>query len=640
MYSYLHFTAFRFVTAFPTVSNTRKHRSEFGPNGCQEVKFEASRLSRKKFPLWNFPYSERIQHHARRTATMSDESNGVLTPDEQYSIGISFGNSNSSIAHISGEGKVEVIANEDGDRQIPSILSYVDGEEYHGTQAKAQLVRNSKNTVAYFRDYLGKDFKAIDPTPCHASAHPIESGSTVAFSVQDSEDETPSKVTVSALTTRLLKRLQTSASGYTGRTVNSAVVAMPTDTTDDQREALIKAAENTQIEILQFIAEPIAALVAYDTRLSDAEDKIIVVADLGGTRSDVAVVASRGGLYSILATTHDYELGGAKLDMVLADHFAKDFMKKHKTDPRHEARSLAKLKLESEAVKKSLSQSGSAAFSVESLAGGNDFRATVNRTRYELLALRVFTSFTRLVEEAVRKAGLDVLDVDEIVMSGGTSNTPKIASNLQVAFPKSSVIAPSTSTTAINPSELTARGAALQASLIQEFEKEDIEQSTSEAVTVAPHLHSAIGVQVGSAKEDGDFAVIVPQDSSAPIRRTAFVSAPAGDVVLKIFEGEREIKVTKPEPKSNGAKVSEVADDESDEDEDADQEDEIRQKVWKAKKPLAEFAFHGLKKGTKIEVTVNVGPDLALSVSAREASGKGGVRGAIQKPDIAQNGKA
>ena len=575
---------------------------------------------------------------------MSDESNGVLTPEapEQYAIGISFGNSNSSIAHISGEGKVEVIANEDGDRQIPSILSYVDGEEYHGTQAKAQLVRNSKNTIAYFRDYLGKNFKAIDPTPCHASAHPVESGSTVAFSVRDAESETPTNVTVSELTTRLLKRLQTSASGYTGKSVTSAVVAVPTDATDGQKEALVKAAEDAQIEILQFIAEPVAALVAYNTRLAQAEDKIIAVADFGGTRSDVAVVASRGGLYSILATAHDYELGGAKLDNVLVDHFAKEFMKKHKTDPREDQRSLAKLKLESEAVKKSLSQSTSAAFSVESLASGVDFRATVNRSRYELLALKAFNSFTRLVQEAVTKAGLDVLDIDEIVMSGGSSHTPKIATNLQAAFPASTVIAPSTSPIAINPSELAARGAALQASLIVEFEKEDIEQSTSEAVTVAPHLHDAVGVQMSSVKGESDFSVIVPQDSSAPIRRTAFISAPAGDVVLRISEGEREIKVTKPAPKSNGARATEVADDESEEDEDDDDEEEpdIREKIWKAKKPLAEFVFHSLKKGAKIEVTVNVGPDLAVSVSAREASGKAGVRGAIERPDVVHNGRA
>jgi len=135
---------------------------------------------------------------------------------------------------------------------------------------------------------------------------------------------------------------------------------------------------------------------------------------LGGNRSDVAIVASRGGMYSVLATAHDYMLGGAQLDQVLIDHFAKEFMKKHKTDPRSNPKSLAKLKLESEAVKKALSQSASATFSVESLADGIDFRATVNRTRYELLAAKIFTNFRRLIEDAIRKAGLEVLDIDEV----------------------------------------------------------------------------------------------------------------------------------------------------------------------------------------------------------------------------------
>ena len=135
---------------------------------------------------------------------MSDESNGAPTPasPEQYAIGISFGNSYSSIAHISGEGKVEVIANEEGDRQIPSILSYIDGEEYHGTQAKSQLVRNSDNTVAYFRDYVGKSYKSIDPSPCSGSAHPAEADGTIIFSVRDTESEEPNKVSVSEVTTR------------------------------------------------------------------------------------------------------------------------------------------------------------------------------------------------------------------------------------------------------------------------------------------------------------------------------------------------------------------------------------------------------------------------------------------------------
>lgn len=295
------------------------------------------------------------------------------------------------------------------------MLSYIEGEEYHGTQAKSQLVRNSKNTVAYFRDYLGKDFDSIDPTPCHASAHPQKHDSTVAFSIQDTESEDQSAVTISEITTRHIRRLASSASDFLGKTVNAAVIAVPTNATEEQREALTKAAKAAGVEILQIISEPTAAVLAYDARPeSEVKDKIIVVADLGGTRSDIAIIASRGGIYSILSTSHDYETAGVQLDQVLVDHFAKDFTKKYKTDPRQNERSLAKLRLEAEATKKALSLGGNASCSVESLADGIDFSATVNRTRYELLAAKVFGAFTRLIEEAVRKADLDILDIDEV----------------------------------------------------------------------------------------------------------------------------------------------------------------------------------------------------------------------------------
>lgn len=163
------------------------------------------------------------------------------------------------------------------------------------------------------------------------------------------------------------------------------------------------------------IHEPVAAVVAYDAKLgADVKDKFVVVADLGGTRSDVTVIASRGGMYTILATVHDYELGGAQLDQVLIDHFAKEFIKKHKTDPRENVRGLAKLKLEAEATKKALSIGSNAAISIESLVDGIDFTSSVNRLRYELLSGKVFSSFTQSIEQAVKKAGLDVLDIDEV----------------------------------------------------------------------------------------------------------------------------------------------------------------------------------------------------------------------------------
>ena len=258
-------------------------------------------------------------------------------------------------------------------------------------------------------------FSSIDPTPCHASAHAQKHDDTVAFSINDTSSDTSSTLTVSEATTRHFRRLVSSASDFLGRQVNAAVVTVPTNFSDAQKNMLDEAAKKAGVEILQFIEEPLAAILAYDARPeAKLEDKTTVVADLGGTRSDITVVASRGGMYTILATSHDYEYTGSKLDQVLIDHFAKEFVKKHKLDPREEPRSLAKLKLEAEATKKALSLGANATISIESLANGIDFGSTINRTRYEILASKVFAGFTRLIESTVSKADLDVLDIDEV----------------------------------------------------------------------------------------------------------------------------------------------------------------------------------------------------------------------------------
>lgn len=588
------------------------------------------------------------------------------TQEPRVAIGISFGNTNSSIAYTTAsEGKAEVIANEEGDRQIPSILSYIGGEEFWGTQAKSQFVRNPTNTIAYFRDFLGKGFDAVDPTPCHASAHPVKVANTVGFVVQEhaDSDETEdgesveeqkepekSTLTVSEITTRHLRRLKQSASDFLGKNVTAAVVTVPSDFSDDQKAALSASAQKAGIEVLQFIPEPVSALLAHDAKIQQAadgpastqqEDKIILVADLGGTRSDVAVVASRGGMYTTLSTAHDYELGGATLDKVLVEYAAKEFLKKHKTakDPRENERSLAKLTLEAENVKKALSLGASASFGVESLSDGLDFGLTVNRTRYELLANKVLMSFARLIESAVQKADLDVLDIDTVLLSGGTSHTPKIASNLQAHFPQSTVIiAPSTSTTAINPSELAARGAAIQASLIAEFEKEQIEESTEAVVTVTPHLSNAIGL-VSGAEGKEEFTVIIEPETPVPVRRTAQIAVKdGGDVLVRLAEGVRSIDVSREERlTTNGTAKDEEDEDEDDSD---DEPEETRSKVWKPGKLLAEAGLRGVKKGGKVEVQVNVSADMSVTVVCREVGGKGGVRGVVEAGRVELNGRA
>ncbi len=442
---------------------------------------------------------------------------------------------------------------------------------------------------------------------------------------------------MSAIATRYLKRLVGSASDYLGRKVTSAVVTVPTNFTEKQRSTLVEAANAAGLEVLQLVYEPVAIVLAYDARPeAEVTDKTLVVADLGGTRSDVTVIASRGGMYTILATVHDYEFCGTALDKVLMDHFAKEFIKRHPgVDPRENARSLAKLRLESEATKKALSLGNNASFSVDSLAEGFDFTSTINRLRYETISRSVFEGFNRLVESVVKKAGLDVLDIDEVILSGGTAHTPRIAANFGSIFPESTtILAPSTNPGAINPSELQARGAALQASLIQEYEADDIEQSTHPAVTTVQHITNAIGVV--SLSEDGEqtFTPVIAPETAVPVRRTVHLQAPAngGDVLIKVVEGGTHIKVTKPEPKAkeNGTAAGKADEDEDDSDvDDSDAEEEKRERVWKSGHVLAEAAIKDVKKGGKVEVTINLSADLGVTISARAVGAKGGVRGTL-----------
>ena len=234
----------------------------------------------------------------------------------------------------------------------------------------------------------------------------------------------------------------------------------------------------------------------------------------------------------------------------------------------------------------------------------------------------------------------------QIILAGGTSHTPRIASNLARVFDRATVLAPSTSSTALDPSTLAARGAALQASLIEQFDKEDIEQNTHPMCTVTPHVTNAVGVMIVSDDiSRGVFTPLIERDMAVPCRRTGHFAAPkaGGDVLIKVCEGKREIKtVTKEKPTTNGKKHDDDDDDEDEEDdEDENEEPEVvRELVWKVGSVLAEAAVKDVQKGGKVEVTLDVSADMTMSVITRETGGKGGVRFKLEKGEVKENGKA
>lgn len=530
-------------------------------------------------------------------------------------IGITFGNTSSSIAVATQDGKVDVIANPDGDRSIPSVLSYIGVDEYHGAQARAQLVRNPKNTIINFRDYLGKKYDDVDLSVSATGATPVKTeDGGIGYKILREEDK-EELVTVEVACTRHFQQLKLAAEDYLGQLVESAVLAVPTDFNDHQKALLTHVAADAGLKVLQTINEPSAALLAHLTASSIAsgeetmlQDKIYMVADFGGIRLDAAVIAVRGGIMTILATAHQHNLGGDDLDDSISEYFSKEFEKKNKVDPRKTARALSKLKAESIVAKKTLSNVTTSSFSIESLAEGIDFLSNINRLRFELSARKPLSDMTAFVESVLTKAGLTALDIDEVLLAGGCANVVKLASNVQFIFPESTVIAPSLDTKATNPEELSTKGAALQAALVEGFDDQEIAESLQPVVVNTQHLSAPIGIK----DAEGNFHSILVRETAYPIKKSLEVTnGEATDVVVELYEGKRTIKETIIEP-------TPVSDDEDSED-DSDEEPEVKKEiVYVAGELLAKLSLTDLKPNSKLEVIINIVQNGTLHLTGRE----------------------
>ncbi|KAG0643087.1 hypothetical protein HOY80DRAFT_1098827 [Tuber brumale] len=378
-------------------------------------------------------------------------------------IGIAFGNITGPTAHTAPDGKALVIANQEEDGQIPSVLSWVGSEEYHGTQEKSHLVLNAKNMVACSREFLVKKSSEVNPTTSHRSGHPMNTDGVPPFNPQQADGETAPTVSINEITKSTFSALECPRRTFLGPRL---LCLLPR---------------------LRLGRLSCPCICCWEETLDEqGVDKNILVANLGGTRCDAAVVASRDGMYSIFATAHSYGLGRLKLAEGLVDDFSKEFIKKHKVGPGNQA----------ERAKRTLLLSTPATISIQSLPDGYDFHLTVNRLSYELSA-KVLDQVLLLMENVVKRAELAALDIGEIILAGVASYTPKIASFIGAFFPDSvPVNGLAALTTALSPSELSADSTAIQASLIAEVGKVHIEQSTHTAVSPAPCPLHPIGVRM------------------------------------------------------------------------------------------------------------------------------------------------
>ncbi|AAS50323.2 AAL043Cp [Eremothecium gossypii ATCC 10895] len=533
-------------------------------------------------------------------------------------IGIAFGNTSSSIAYVNPKKDVDVIANPDGERAIPSCLSYVGDDEYHGGQALQQLVRNASNTIVNFRDFVGLSYAECDGNRCATGAPLVDLDGKPGFLIARAGRE--ERLTVDEVVTRHLRKLREAAEDYIGQSISQAVLTVPTNFAEKQKSALRETASRAGLEVVQFVNEPSSALLAHVEQFPFDKDVNVVVADFGGVRSDAAVVAVRNGIFTLLATEHDATLGGALLDEELIEFFAKDFEAKNKCNPRKNARSLAKLRASAEITKKTLSNATSATISIDSLADGFDYHNSVNRMRYELVANKVFSKFTQSIQNVITKANLDVLDIDAVLLAGGVSFTPKLTTNLEFLFPESvQILGPQHKNATNNPNELLASGAALQAQLVSSYDADELAQALQPIVINTQHLSKNIGVLDAAGK----FVPILLAESSYPIRKTVRVEDATGDILISVYEGTSIAKETVVEPSAKDEPEDEEESEWSDED---DEPEVIREKDYVIEAKLMDLGIKNVK-GLELSFTIN--KDGVLTVAAKDLGSSNAVKGSL-----------
>ncbi|KAI9021449.1 heat shock protein 70 family [Phycomyces nitens] len=521
-------------------------------------------------------------------------------------IGINFGTAYTSIGYVNKEGRADCLANEEGDRQIASVLAFHGTEEVIGSQAKSEIARHPKTTVANFRAVLGKSFAEAENLTGSA-AQIINKDGKPAYEIEFEDKK--EAFTAKTISTKFFCHIRESAEQFLGGPVSGVVMAVPSYFTDKQREELTAAAEDAKLKVIQLVHESAAAAVAYgigqESSTKNPQDKTIVVCDLGAHSFDVTVLTVRSGIYSIVATAHDTKLGGSSFDDLLIAHFASEFKKKTKVDINSNAKALAKIRGAVEVTKKMLSSANSAPCFVESLAEGFDLHGTINRMRFEIMSNKVFARIQDVIREVLAKADLDPSEVDEVLLAGGAARIPKFAVKIRETFSGEQTKVRSE----LEADEVVARGCAIQGSLIAGFEKEDIDASIHPVVTLVPHTQKAIGV-LNANKE---FVTIIPRGTALPARRVFEFSNSADNqthAYLALHEGNHTIKKT------------ELPAEPVEDDEEPLEPEVITKVVTKPAALLAELSLplqHGKKaKESKVEVQVTVDADSKLSVVMRE----------------------
>ena len=373
-------------------------------------------------------------------------------------IGIDLGTTYSCVG-VYKDGRVQIIANDQGNRITPSYVAFTDTERLIGDAAKNQAALNPENTVFDVKRLIGRtiDDKNVQKDMKLFPYHIIDKdGRPYVQVVVKGEKKNYAPEEISAM---ILIKMKEIAEAFLGKEVTNAVVTVPAYFNDAQRQATKDAGVIAGLNVLRIINEPTAAAIAYGLD-KKSKEKNILVYDLGGGTFDVSILTIDEGVFEVLATNGDTHLGGEDFDQRLMQHFLKLIKKKHSVDLSDNQRAIAKLRREMEKAKRSLSTQHQVKVEIESLWDGEDFSETLTRAKFEELNIDLFRKTLSPLANVLKDSGLKKTDIDEIVLVGGSTRIPKVQELIKDFFNGKEP------NRGINPDEAVAYGAAVQGGIL------------------------------------------------------------------------------------------------------------------------------------------------------------------------------